>query len=259
MAKQAERGFPTEIIDLPSKGLFYPEGHPLASGQIELFYMCAAHEDILTSRNLIQKGTVIDKLLEALIADEKINYEDIFNGDKAAIMVASRILGYGSKYDVKIRCSQCSTESEHEYDLQQVKMKEIDVENVTKGVNEFKFVLPNSKQVITFKLLTIKDEKQISAEIDGMQKVMRSQTSALVTTRMKHSITSVDGNRDKADIQKFVKTMLAQDARAFREYARTVSPDIEMKFDFLCPKCGFQESGVEVPIDSNFFWPDSRI
>lgn len=257
--KEQHSGFPTEVIDLPSKGYFYPEGHPLSGGSIELFYMCASHEDILTSKNLIQRGTVIDKLLEALIANPSVKYEDLLMGDKAAIMIASRILGYGSKYDIKVKCTQCGFESEHEYDLQNVKPKEIDESLVVKGMNEFKFTLPVSKKEITFKLLTIRDEKQISAEIDGMQKLTRSQTSSLVTTRMKYAILAIDGNRNRVEIDKFVKTMLAKDAMAFREYARKINPDIEMKFDFMCPKCQYEESGVEVPMDSSFFWPESRV
>ena len=89
---------PTETIDLPSKGLIYPSDNPLSSGKIEMKYMTAKEEDILTNQNYIQKGIVLDKLLQALIVS-KINYSDLIVGDKNAIMVAARVLGYGKDYE----------------------------------------------------------------------------------------------------------------------------------------------------------------
>ncbi len=53
---------PTEVVDLPSQGLVYPESSPLSSGKIEMKYMTAREEDILTNQNYISNGTVIDKL-----------------------------------------------------------------------------------------------------------------------------------------------------------------------------------------------------
>ena len=96
----ADYKFPTEMVELPSKGYFYTEGHPLSKGKVEVKYMTAREEDILTSQNLIQQGTVIDKLLESLIVDKSIKIDDMLIGDKNAIMVAARILGYGKDYDI---------------------------------------------------------------------------------------------------------------------------------------------------------------
>ena len=83
---------------MPSKGHFYPSDNPLSSGQVEIKYMTAKEEDILTSANLIQKGIVLDKLLQALIVSEGVNLDDVLIGDKNAIMIASRILAYGKDY-----------------------------------------------------------------------------------------------------------------------------------------------------------------
>ena len=91
----AEVKFPTEVVDLPSKGLLYPKENPLSSGQIEVKYMTAKEEDILTSANLIKSGRVIEKLLESLIVDKSIKVDDILVGDKNAILIAARILAYG--------------------------------------------------------------------------------------------------------------------------------------------------------------------
>ncbi len=83
---------PTETVDLPSKGLLYPEDSPLAKGTIEMKYMTAKEEDILTNQNYISDGTVIDKLLQSLIVTEGVNFNELLVGDKNAIMVAARIL-----------------------------------------------------------------------------------------------------------------------------------------------------------------------
>ena len=93
--------FPTEMVDLPSKGHFYVDGHPLSKGKVEVKYMTAREEDILTSQNLIKQGVVIDKLLQSLIVDKSIKVDDMLVGDKNAIMVAARILGYGKNYEIE--------------------------------------------------------------------------------------------------------------------------------------------------------------
>ncbi len=59
--------FPTEEVTLPSKGLIYPKDNPLAKGVLEMKYMTAREEDILTNDSYIKNGTVIDKLLQSLI------------------------------------------------------------------------------------------------------------------------------------------------------------------------------------------------
>ena len=177
--------FPTEMVELPSKGYFYPEGHPLASGKVEVKYMTAKEEDILTSQNLIEQGIVIDKLLESLVIDKKININDMLVGDKNAIMVASRVLGYGKDYEFMYGGEEQSV------DLSKLEPIDIDFTKHTKGVNEFLFELPSSKRPITFKLLTGVDEKQISEEIKAREKISKEQSFEL-TTRLKQMILSID-------------------------------------------------------------------
>ena len=95
--EEKKHTFPSEEVTLPSKGLLYPEGHPLKKGVIEMKYMSAKEEDILTNPNLIKNGTVIDKLLKSLIVTP-IDYNNLLLGDKNAVLVAARILGYGKDY-----------------------------------------------------------------------------------------------------------------------------------------------------------------
>ena len=135
----ADYKFPTEMVDLPSKGYFYFDGHPLSSGKVEVKYMTAKEEDILTSTNLIEQGIVIDKLLESLIVDKNIKVDDLLIGDKNAIMIAARILGYGKDYEFNLR------DTEYKSDLTKLEAIDMDFKNFERGKNEFEFELPTSK------------------------------------------------------------------------------------------------------------------
>jgi len=251
----AELNLPTEIVTLPSKGLLYPKESPLSKGEIEMKYMTAREEDILTNSNFIRQGTVIDKLLQALIVT-KINYDELLIGDKNAILIAARILGYGADYSFKYT-NERGQETEASIDLSTLVEKPLDESLFTAGVNDFTFNLPKSGNVITFKLLTHGDEKKIDAEIKGLQKI-NPNSSSDVTTRMKYMITSINGDREPKVVRDFVDNyLLAPDARALREYYTKVQPDIDMKF---IPKDeNYTGEGIAVPISLNFFWPDSGV
>jgi translation initiation factor IF-3 len=250
----AELKLPTEVISLPSKGLLYPKDSPLAKGEIEMKYMSAREEDILTNSNFIRQGVVIDKLLQSLIVT-KINYDDLLIGDKNAVLIAARILGYGQEYEFKYTDKR-GQEVDAKIDLTTLKEKEVDA-SLYKSGNNFTFALPKSGNTITFKLLTHGDEKKIDAEIKGLQKV-NPNSSYDVTTRLKHMITSINGDSDQKSIRDFVDGfLLAPDARALREYYAKVQPDIEMKY--FPEDESYTGEGITVPISLNFFWPDSGI
>tara|TARA_R110002153_G_scaffold184249_1_gene337426 strand:- start:183 stop:908 length:726 start_codon:yes stop_codon:yes gene_type:complete len=235
---------PTEIVTLPSQGLLYPSDNPLSSGQVEIKYMTAKEEDILTNANYINNGTVLDKLMKSLIVSD-INYDDLLIGDKNAIMVSSRILGYGKDYKFTYQGE------EQTVDLTTLDNKEIDSSLFTRGENNFNFTLPTSGIDISFKLLNHRDEVQISQELKGLKK-LNSDESPDLTTRLKHMITSIKGSTESKDIREFVENyLLAQDARALRNYIVQIQPDVDLTF--------FHErieSRVKLPIGLNFFWPD---
>ena len=240
----SELNFPTEIIDLPSKGLLYPESNPLSSGKVELKYPTAKSEDILTNQSYIQKGIVLDKLLESLIVDPNIKIKDIIIGDKNALLIAARILGYGSNYIFDYKGT------EHSINLSELDNKKFDESIINKGVNEFEFTLPKSENKITFKILTGEDESNIDKELEGLRKLNPNMVPEL-TTRLKHMITSVDGERDKKVIREFVdKKLFSIDSRELRSYIKKVQPDVDLKITL--------EDGEEatLPININFFWPE---
>tara|TARA_R110002074_G_scaffold41181_1_gene109353 strand:+ start:79 stop:825 length:747 start_codon:yes stop_codon:yes gene_type:complete len=243
--------FPTESVELPSQGLVYPSTNPLSSGKVEMKYMTAKEEDILTNQNYIKDGSVLDRLLKALIVS-KVNYDDLIVGDKNAIMVAARILGYGADYTFKYNDEEITV------DLQDLTSTNLNEEKLLeKGTNLFEYTLPHSDTSITFKLLCNKDDKQIKAEVKGLKKLDKKSNPEL-STRLKHMIQSVNGDSEKKSIREFVdKHMLARDSRAFREYIKTFQPDIDMKFNFESND-GIEEE-VNLPMTVSFFWPDAGV
>ena len=217
-------------------------------------YMRAVDEDIITNINFIRQGTAIDKLLKSLIVSP-IDIDDLVAGDKNAILFAARILGYGKDYDIKFRNESTGKDENYTVDLTTLKEKELDETLFEKGKNEFKFALPKSGNVITFKLLTGKDEKAIDSELKGLQKVDPN-GSFEGTTRLKHMITSINGKADQASIRDFVDNLLlAPDSRAFKKYYNEISPDIDT--EITIEKDGYVQEGVVIPININFFWPDA--
>lgn len=251
----ANNKFPTEVIDLPSKGWFYSPDSKLASGQIELKYMTAREEDILTSRNLIQKGVVLDRLLQALIVDKDLDYSQLLTGDKNGIYIAARVLAYGKDYKANVTCRSCSTVTATNIDLTQLNEKDVE-KPAEQGKNEFSFKLPIIGKTLLFKLLTHADEEDITAELDNMSK-MGGDVEYTISTRLKYIITAIDGNTDGQAIREFVDNeFLARDAKAFRDYYYTVNPDVDMSYDFVCPKCK-SERRISVPLGIDFFWPES--
>jgi hypothetical protein len=242
----SEFKFPTEEVELPSKGLIYAKDNPLSSGKIEIKYMTAKEEDILSNSSFIQKGIVLEKLLKSVIINKDINIDDLIVGDKNAVLIATRILGYGKDYEITVKGQS------YTLDMSTLDNKEINEDDFEAGKNEFSFTTPATGTVLTYQLATGKLEKQVEREIAGLKKINKENTAEL-TTRLKHLITSVDGNEEKKDIREFVDTrFLARDSRAFRDHISSTQPDVNLSY--------ILDNGEEVvvPIGLNFFWPDYK-
>jgi hypothetical protein len=239
-----ENKFPTETVELPSKGVVYPPDHPLRSGKVEMKYMTAKEEDILTNQNYIKKGIVLDKLLESLIMG-KFDIKELITGDKNALLISSRILGYGKDYTFSY------DGTEYTVDLTKLENKPFDETKVTpKGT--FMFTLPVTGTKVEFKLLNDKDNNTIDQENESMKKFNKDSSSE-VTIRLKHQIISVEGDNDKNSIRMFVEQMLAQDSRALRKYIKDMAPDVNLSTNV---KIDGVEESIDVPISLSFFWPD---
>jgi len=241
---------PTEVVELPSKGKLYPADSPLASGKVEMKYMTAKEEDILTNANYIKQGIVIDKLLKSLLVSD-VDYNDLLVGDKNAMMVAARILAYGKDYEFEYDGVKQTV------DLSNIEPKPLSPELEKATENEFSFTLPSTGNIITFRLLTHGEDIRIDQEVKGLQKINKDNVSE-VTVRLAHLVTSINGSRDQKDIRDFVNNyFLARDAREFRKYYNTLNPDLDLSTTVV-NSIG-EEEDVDLPIGLTFFWPDARI
>lgn len=245
-----------EIVPLPSNGKVYPQESSLYGADIvEIRAMTAREEDILTSRVLLKKGTVISELIKSCMVDKSINTLDLLSGDRNALMVAIRITGYGQEYPVEIECTECNTKAAHEFNLGLLPIKRLELEPALPGHNLFEFKLPYSGKAVIFKFLTGRDEEDMSALADKQKKLgIPADTS--VTTGLLYSIVSIDGIEDRTKISSFVKMMPARDSLALRTYMRENEPGIIMKQETTCPACGHVEE-VNMPLGVTFLWPSA--
>ena len=244
--------FPTEQVTLPSKGLLYPKDSPLRKGTIEMKYMTAREEDILTNQNYISKGIVIDKLLQSLIVTP-INYDELLVGDKNVILVASRILGYGSDYTFEYKGKEITV------DLTEVDDIPLNESLITNGKNEFHFTLPTAKVDVTFKLMTHGDETAVQKELSGLKKINQNSSAPNSSTRLKKVLLSINGDYEKKTIREFVDNkMLARDARALRKYISDMRPDVDLTFEYEDERTG-NTAEMAIPIGVGFFWPDADV
>jgi len=255
--KQQEYKFPTETIDLPSKGLLYPQGTALSQGSVEVKYMTAKEEDILTSQNLIKNGTVIDRLLRSLIVSP-INYNELLVGDKNAIMVAARILAYGKEYKVELTDPNSGEKQEEIVDLTQFDYKEFNTDAIEPGQNKFIFNLPAAKRTIEFRLLCHGDEQSVQDELKRVKKQFKGGFAGVkpeLSTRLKKMILTVDGDNDPIKIRNFVENeFLSRDSLAFREHIETISPDIDLTYSYYSESTG-EQNEIMLPMSVQFFWP----
>lgn len=262
-AAQAKGDFgleiPVETVPLPSAGRVYPRTMESLHGRetVEIKSMTAREEDILTSRALLKKGTVITELIKSCLTDKSVNPVDLLTGDRNALMVAIRITGYGADYDVELECNECQTKAPRTFDLGALPIKRLEIAPVEEGSNLFEFILPRTKKVVRFRFLTGRDEEEILAAADRQKKLGLMQGESNVTTNLLYSIVSVDGINDRGKLANFVRMMPAMDAKALREYMRTNEPGMVMRQEVSCPHCGHSEE-VSMPIGVSFLWPSAQ-
>ena len=246
---------PTEFVDLPSKGMLYPEGHPLHNvDTLEIKYMTAKEEDILTSKTLIRKGIVIDRLIQSVLVNANFNVDDLLIGDKNAILLATRITGYGDRYDTEIGCPVCSHRFEHSFSLSEPSIHHTgdEVIDVIFENNLFYVDLPVSKVRVGLKPLNSGDQKRMDAATSKKMKLKLPESH--LTDLLKEIVVSAAGSTDQGLIAKFIEVMPAKDSRLVRDAYRKIIPNVSLTQEISCPNCG-SESRMEVPFGADFFFP----
>lgn len=248
--------YPTEVIQLPSQGKIYPEGHPLREngGKLDVKYMTAKEEDILTNTNLISNGTVVDVLMNSLVIHEGIKAKDLSTGDLNAVLLASRVLAYGKDYPVEVTCGKCETKVEHNVDLSQLETPDEIVDTDNQG--HYTFKTPSGLEV-SVKTLTRSEEISIEKDIKAIQSKLGGQSTE-VTSRLKKTIVSINGVTDKTELSNMIDNLVVRDSKFIREEFNKVNPSVDMSLEIECTSCGHIIKGG-VPIGINFLWPDSRV
>jgi len=248
---------PYETVPLPSLGKCYNPDHPLHTAEtVDIRPMTAREEDILTSRALIKKGTVITHLIESCLVDKRIKANDLLTGDRNALMVALRITGYGADYRAEVTCPECGQATKYEFDLSDMPIERLGTDPANLGENIFEFTLPYTKKVVKFKFLTGQDEEEMQ-RLDSRRKKMGQIADSMITTRLEYSIIEIAGVSDRAKINNFVRNMPARDSRALRKFIDDNEPGIDLTSWFECTACG-ESSELGVPLGASFFWPDAE-
>ena len=250
---------PTEFVELPSRGLAYSEDHPLyGQDVIEIRYMTAKDEDILTSETLLKKGIALERLLENIIVDKTIDPKTMLVGDRNAVIIAARASGYGEAYETQVTCPNCGTGAQMTFDLSEPKLQELDYENlefITKNeTGNFLIKLPQTDFSVEVRLLTGKDEQYLTQLAQNKKK--NKLNDSAMTDQYKMMIVSVEGVTDKATLGKFIEVMPAADSRFLRKAYKAIIPNVRITEDFSCTSCGHEQE-LEVSFGADFFWPDS--
>lgn len=251
---------PTEHVELPSGGRYYHENHPLHNQEtIEIKYMTAKEEDILTSPSLVKKGLTVERLLRSIIIDKTIDPQHLLIGDRNAIIIASRVTGYGPEYRAQTTCPACMTQDNWEVDLSNLNINPGGVVSangyeVTEGENngEYNIVVPKTKVTVTVKLLTGRDELSIAQRTKKRKKHTQEETN--LVTQMKSMIVAVNGSRKESDIDRLIEFLPALDSRYIRNAYSNINPNLDMKYPFECQNCDHEDT-LEVPLTAEFFWP----
>lgn len=249
--------FPTNIIPLPSKGLIYNENNLLTGGTVEMKFMTAKEENILTTESYIRDNSVIDKFLQSMVIAPKFNYETLLLGDRNALLIASRIYGYGEDYEVTVT-TPSGNKQKVNVNLEEIENKELDETLVTKFNNSFEYTFENKlgKYVLEFKLLTVGDQKIIDSKL---KKKVAGKEDKRISTTLEQMILSVNGNTDSQYIRLFIENeFLARDSRKFREYVAEITPGPNMEIE-LVDEVNGEPFRTSIAIESHFFWPDTRV
>ena len=244
-----------DIVELPSKGEFYPSGHPLRENPVvEVKQMTAKEEDILLNQSYLKQGITVEKLLESLVLTNGFNLDDLLIGDKNAILTQIRRSAYGDEYPVETVCRSCMTKAQIAFDLEQCVLEKptILLEGVEKTErNTFVYTASKTKAKIEIKLLTSNDEKQIAARGEKYRKHNVEFSPTLET--YKALIVSVNDN--PALVASYVENMPLRDAKRLKEVFKAAQPGVDLRGSYKCGNCG-TEVEMDLPINFRFLWPD---
>lgn len=249
---------PTEFVELPSQGRFYPEGHPLrGQDSIEIRQMTAKEEDMLTSRTLLKKGVALDRVIASLIIDKSIDPDSLVVGDRNAIIIATRVSGYGNIYETKVSCPNCGTKQDYSFDLNHANIydgsdaRDLGVQTNHDGT--FNVSLPHTGVDVRFRLLNGRDEKMF---VNGMQSDKKAKSEKNITRQLAAIVVSLNGDTSMQAKQYFIENVPSIDSRHLRLAYRLAAPNVDLTQQFVCGECSHEQE-MEVPLSADFFWSNT--
>tara|TARA_R110000851_G_scaffold67107_1_gene151322 strand:- start:814 stop:1668 length:855 start_codon:yes stop_codon:yes gene_type:complete len=249
---------PTEFVELPTEGRYYPEDHPLHNESVvEIRHMTAKDEDILTSRALLKKGIALDRFLQNILVDKRINLDSLYVGDKNAILVGARVTGYGPTYETQVTCPICTTTNKFSFDLESGNLnsggnfEEFEITEKTNG--SFIIKTPATKVDVEVRLFTGQDEKYLLKT--SAEKKKRNLPESSLTDQLNLMIVSINERTDNMTLKSFIDNMPARDARYLREAYEKIVPNVDLAQSFTCESCDYETDQMEVPFTTDFFWP----
>jgi hypothetical protein len=142
-----------DIIPLPSKGECYPH----KKGNIPVAYLTAADENLITSRNMYESGSMIDVILERKILDKSIRVKDLCKGDRDAIAIWLRATAYGPEYPIVATYND--EEIESVIDLSDIHFLDFKLKGDEKGWFDYK--VTSNGDLIKFKILSYGEESEL--------------------------------------------------------------------------------------------------
>jgi len=246
---------PTEFVELPSQGRFYPQGHPLhGQDSIEIRQMTAKEEDMLTSRTLLKKGVALDRVISSLIVNKAIDPDSLLVGDRNAIIIATRVSGYGNLYETKVSCPACGTKQDYSFDLNQANIYDgADARDLGVKTNDdgtFNVALPRTGVDVQFRLLNGRDEKSF---LSGMQSDKKTKAERNITRQLAAIVVSLNGDTSMQAKQYFIDNVPSIDSRHLRLAYRLSAPNVDLTQHFQCVECSHEQE-MEVPLSADFFW-----
>ena len=253
----SELMYPVEIINLPSAGKYYPKGNPLREngGQLEVKYMTAKEEDILTSTNLIANGTVMDRLLESIVVHDGVNPIELTTGDVNAVLIAARVLAYGKDYEVTINCEECEGSIDAVVDLSDLESPDDLVDVDDEGHHHF---TTDTGLDVVIRSMTRRDELSAEKNEKILQTKYNKKVSSIITSRLKLIIVSIDGETDKNMLSSMIDNLVVRDSQKIRQEFSKINPSIDMTMEVTCGDCDHVMKGG-IPIGVDFFWPEIEV
>lgn len=246
---------PTEIVDLPSKGLGYPDDHPLSGkDSIEIKYMTARDEDTLSNQSLLRKGIALERVLENIIIDAQISPSSLLVCDRNAILIQARATAYGRGYDAVVTCPKCTTKNDMVFDLMKPKIEGgwtadmKDVQYIGNGL--YQTTMPGTKFTIQFRLANGEDENRIME-----MAVQGKSVDYGAVEQYKKMIKSVENYSEEEVINSYVENMIVADAAHLKDCLKKCTTNIRVTENLICKQCS-NEQEVDVPFGTDFFWPN---